>query len=47
MHNDDTMIIIVRILELHINYRIECFDYYFPCNEDYCNNKHFINWFKM
>jgi len=42
MHNDDTMIIIVRILELYINDRIECFDYYFPC-KDYCNNKHFIN----
>jgi hypothetical protein len=47
MHNDDTMIIMVRILELYINDRIECFDYYFPCNEDNCNEKHVINWFKV
>jgi putative transposase len=39
-----------NIMERAIQYikdRTECFDDYFPCNKDYCNKKHVINWFKV
>jgi hypothetical protein len=41
-----------NIMERAIQYikdRTECFDDYFPCNKDDCDNnkKHVINWFKV
>jgi uncharacterized Rmd1/YagE family protein len=40
-----------NIMERAIQYikdRTECFDDYFPCNKDDCNNKkNVINWFRV